>query len=277
MAVDETHGRVFVATDSGVSVLDTGSGRLRHTIVTPEVVESMAVDPRTGHLIVSGTIPGGKGDAMAVSVLDAIGGKVLRTVCKGTNRGRPVVDGLRGRAFVFTSDIAPLSGGTTTYGNVLCIIDTRDGALLRTAPLQGIPNAAAVDDRTGRIFVTAVDAALTSGSGSNGYLYALDEPSGKFDFATQVGIGPGYVAVDRARGRVLVLSFGPPGGGPGTLSMLDEQGKMMGGSVSADVAPLSVSVDEHSGHVFVLNGGGITSYNSGNIAPSRLIVLDDTH
>lgn len=277
MAIDETRGRVFVATDSGVGVLDTGSGRLRRMIVTPEVVESMVADPRTGHLIVSGVTPGGKGDAMAVSVLDAIGGKVLRTVCKGTNRGRPVVDGLRERAFVFTSDITPLSNGTTTYGNVMCMIDMRDGALLRTAPLNGIPNAAAVDDRTGRVFVTAVDVALTSGGGSKGYLYALDGQSGKLDFTAQVGVGPGYIAVDRSRGRLLVLSFGPPPGGPGTVSMLDEQGKVMGGSVAADVAPLSVPVDEHTGRVFVLNGGGITSYTSNTVAPSRLIVLDDTH
>ncbi len=106
--VDMRTGRVFVANDGGgtgsVSVLDARSGALLRTVTVGPHPFAMAVDGRSGRVFVTSL---GAMDAAgyltgpgSVSVLDARGGALLRTLPVGVEPAVIAVDEHAGRAFV---------------------------------------------------------------------------------------------------------------------------------------------------------------------------------
>jgi DNA-binding beta-propeller fold protein YncE len=117
VAVDEQTGRVFVANDidlranggvsvpnGSVSILDATSGRLVRSVTVGMFPTAVAVDARSGRVVVaskgpvdSNLVPLGNG---TVTVLDARSGAVLRTVAVGTFPVAIAVDERAGRAFV---------------------------------------------------------------------------------------------------------------------------------------------------------------------------------
>ncbi len=101
LAVDGRTGRAFVVTGDGtVRVLDTGNGALIHAInvgataAMDDLSREIAVDERDGRVFVVSP------RRNAVSVLDARGGAILRTVRVGTTPIAVAVDSTRGRAYV---------------------------------------------------------------------------------------------------------------------------------------------------------------------------------
>ncbi len=162
MAVDTHTRRVFVlnggnnggGTPNGaVTILDSATGRVvgntpvgrmsAGTPVTP------VVDTRTGRVFVANNASG------TVSVLDARGGALLRTVTVGPHPFVMAVDGRSSRVFVTSLGAMDAAGHLTGPGSV-SVLDARNGALLRTLPVGVEPAVIAVDERAGRAFVVNV-------------------------------------------------------------------------------------------------------------------------
>ncbi len=243
LADDQIARRLFVRDDDGtVDVIDTSSGSVvRKTPVGrydygDYLATSIAVDARAGRVFVANS-----GDIARdgnVSVLDASNGRVLRTVVTGAH---PVVvatvDEPGGHVFVVSA--GPLD--TEQTGSV-SMLDASTGRVLRTTAVGVYPDAAAVDTRTGRLFVVNKEDSTLS---------VLDTTRGTRVRTTRLGdvTSPPLLAVDERRGRVFV-------GRDGAVSILDATDGQIrrtvslgaGSSVSVVTA---LAVDARAGHVFV--------------------------
>ncbi len=159
MAVDTHTRRVFVLNGGGgtsngvVTILDSATGR----VVGNTPVGGLAlpvtpvVDTRTGRVFVAND-GGGTG---SVSVLDARGGALLRTVTVGPHPFVTAVDGRSSRVFVTSLGAMDAAGHLTGPGSV-SVLDAQSRMLLRTVPVGVEPAVIAVDERAGRAFVVNV-------------------------------------------------------------------------------------------------------------------------
>lgn len=103
-AVDDLHDRAYVAVGTRIAVLDLRTGTVLRHIPAGMEVSALAVDDRTGHLLVvstgptdSGGIPRGKG---RLAVLDPAQGAVLRLLTTGYMPATIVVIGQTRRAYI---------------------------------------------------------------------------------------------------------------------------------------------------------------------------------
>jgi YVTN family beta-propeller protein len=185
-------------------------------------------------------------------VLDTRTGALLRTLPLAGEPDTLVVDERTARVFVANRGAGMVS-----------VLDAHDGTLLRTVTIGGQPTALAVDERRGRVYVV---------DGGAGTLSLLDAHSGRLLCTVPVDPTPNpdyalpdALAVDAARDRVYLSTWGPlaqgPGGltlgGPGTLWVLDARTGTVRRRLTVGVAPQAVAVDERSGRVVVVNGGGV--------------------
>jgi len=271
LTADERLGRVFVLSAPGlgspllrgyVSALDARSGRL--LLTTPVTLGGalgwLAVDSRARRLFVLGfpdylpvgTTPDPVRDAVRVSVLDALSGRLVRALAlplppqplgSGAFAGSPLgVDQRTGRVFVSRFDGARLS-----------VLDAASGRLLRTVTVRGRRRATTVtmwdegapvvDARTNRVFV---------GDALRGTLSMLDAVSGRLLRATPLpgAVYPSAPVVDEQAGRVFVVD------GAG-VSVLDAgSGRLLHRAVVGRNAPgfppLAVIVDARHGRAFVV-------------------------
>ena len=194
----------------------------------------VAVDARNGRVFVSRQI------SNAVSMLDAPGGRLLRTTtiaplpagATSINVTSPIVDERDERVFVASAD-----RGTVTT------LDARDGRVLRSVRLVPYADNPVVDGVTGRVFVAA----------SNG-IAMLDARSGRLESRLSGPSGlPGWggpPAIDGATGDVLVADNARRvvdvfDGRRGRLLRMLRAGGDVGG----------FTVDAPAGRVYVLSSG----------------------
>jgi DNA-binding beta-propeller fold protein YncE len=130
-------------------------------------------------------------------------------------------------------------------------LDAQSGALLWTALVGTSPTPAAVDARSGAVFVPG---------GVGGRLSVLDGRTGALLRTVAVGtstgavaarLGLSAVAVDERHGRVLVLE-----GDEARVAVLDVRGALLR-RVAVGVQPLAVAIDAGMDRAFVLNYGGL--------------------
>lgn len=91
------------------------------------------------------------------------------------------------------------------------LFDVRDGAMIRS--YAGMDGVAAIDERTGRVVVTAIGPRYPQGMGNpmgDGTASILDDESGAILRTVAVGLRPGLVAVDGRTGRAFVVNVGCP-------------------------------------------------------------------
>ncbi len=250
-----------------VSVLDALSGHLVCALALPLPPQPLGsgafagsplgVDQRTGRIFVSrfdGTL----------SVLDAVSGRLLRTVTvRGSRRattvtawgeGAPVVDARTNRVFV----------GDALRGT-LSMLDAASGRLLRTTalPVAVYPNAPVVDEQDGRVFV--VDDAGVS---------VLDAGTGRLLHRVVVGRNaPGFpplaVIVDARHGRAFVVARRE-----GTVGMLDSRSGRVLRTLSVGGHLGGAAVDSGAGRLVVTIEGAPTQ--AGTLAGPGLVgVLDE--
>jgi len=137
--------------NGAVTILDSATGR----VVGNTPVGGLAlpvtpvVDARTGRVFVANDASG------TVSVLDARGGALLRTVTVGRHPFVMAVDGRSSRVFVTSLGAMDAAGRLTGPGSV-SVLDAQSGMLLRTVPVGVEPAVIAVDERAGRAFVVNV-------------------------------------------------------------------------------------------------------------------------
>jgi YVTN family beta-propeller protein len=228
---DERTSRIFVVNqrtppaNSSVSVLDARSGIVLRTTRVGLLAAVAAVDGRTQRVFVTNL------DSNTVSVLDARSGARLRTIPVGMGPGDVAVDERAGRVFVangYDGTVSVLDAGTGTLrrtistgqrgqgvavvvvgltGHVfafnqngrMSVLDPATGTVVRTVALGMFPGGAAMDERTGRIFITA------PGSNMQGHRVGmLDARSGALLRTIAVGGGPLGVAVDAATERAFI-------------------------------------------------------------------------
>lgn len=177
---------------SRVSILDSTTGRLLHTVDTRIPASDVAVDAAQGHAFVVQ-----EKDALNtvtdVTMFDARDGRLLRTVHLppplGDQTGNVAVDRRTSRLFVALD--------TPGYPQHIGLFDTRTGALLRLLTVPG-NGGMVLDERTGRVFLSG---------GDDNTISLLDATTGALVRTVAVPQGGGVAGVDETRGHVFVASY----------------------------------------------------------------------
>jgi len=143
-AVDTCTNRAFIGSVGSVTVLDARSGVQVASVPVSGYANHIVVDSQTGDVYVA--------DDHGIDVLDGRSGRVLRTVSTGAPASAVGLDARRGRLFVAHPGTGEGSRASTGSGTV-SVLDSRTGALLRTAPVGVAPSALAVDEQTGQAIV----------------------------------------------------------------------------------------------------------------------------
>lgn len=197
--IDEQLGLTYVRNldpygdiSSRVSILDSTTGRLLHTVDTRIPASDVAVDAAQGHAFVVQ-----EKDALNtvtdVTMFDARDGRLLRTVHLppplGDQTGNVAVDRRTSRLFVALD--------TPGYPQHIGLFDTRTGALLRLLTVPG-NGGMVLDERTGRVFVSG---------GDDNTISLLDATTGALVRTVAVPQGGGVAGVDETRGHVFVASY----------------------------------------------------------------------
>ena len=155
-ALDGRDGRLFISNtgapapgggrSGGVSVLDTGSGRLLRTALSGSHPGALLVDEQTRRVFVQLLAAPGRGGGVAV--LDAANGRLLTTTAVGAS-GVMALDQQRGRVYL-------LGNGILDHGNRISVLDAGSGRVLRTITLGAQPGQMAVDEANGRLVVLTI-------------------------------------------------------------------------------------------------------------------------
>jgi DNA-binding beta-propeller fold protein YncE len=154
LLVDRRTHRLLVMNGHTVSMLDTRTGAVVRTLRMDQGLGCVAVDERLGHVF---CIVGQD----QLLMLDTRSGTLLRTTSVGPTAAL-AVDATASRALALTQG-SPNSHGQLGAGGTVRVLDTRSGVVLRTVRLKQalllggmMAPAVAVDEQTGRAFVTDV-------------------------------------------------------------------------------------------------------------------------
>lgn len=203
LTLDARSGRVFVAGNKQVGILDARDGRLlgttrlsAHLSVYPQDV---AVDLANGHVFVAGYMDV-RTDGI-IDILDATSGRIEDVVPlpRSPSPGSLTVDERAGRVSVLDRD-----------NGALTVLDARSGRVLYTR-IIGMPlSVVMADAASGRLYV-----AISEGTPA-GRVVVLDEASGRTLHTIAVGQDTLALVSDAATGHVLVVDGGgiaPTGSG----------------------------------------------------------------
>jgi len=196
LAADGRTGRVFVATDAGLRVIDARTGRVLHAIPLPGVRnEALEVDEAHNRVVVVDDRLASPYTAY-FRLLDARTGALVRATAV-TGASSVVLDRHRGRAVVGTAS------GVRAF-------DVRTGTPLWTcAGDTGACGGSAVDARTGRVF--GVDPGMIDSVGAHigaGSVIVLDGRTGARQSVTPVGVYAGPLMIDEQAGHAIVVNDG---------------------------------------------------------------------
>ncbi len=256
VAVDARDGRAFIGdtvvragqgSSAQISIVDPLRGVTRRTItlpaasdaasVFPDTISSLAVDTRTGRLVVAHAAIGGRaedverGTPSAVNILDAATGAVRTTTTVSGLAGVLAIDQGAGRAVV----VAPCAtaAGAPACQAIVSVLDIGSGTVrgvtrLPVSPAttdgayQSYPRAVvvslAVDEQQGRAYVAFQNVALQKGDVAvgTGQVAVVDTGTGRQVRVIAVGTGEGGSAVALRERRVFVSNRDD-----GTVSVLD--------------------------------------------------------
>jgi YVTN family beta-propeller protein len=262
---------------------------------------ALAVDPRSGHVLVANSVDG------TVTMLDARTGRVLHTAAVGGYPNQVQVNPRTTRAFVLNAADDSVS-----------VLDTRTGAVLHTLRL-GVAPAPAVRRQSSETLAFAANsvptamgvpapgvvvvhdgpretllqglAALRPGWGlavdgpaerlfvpdmADDSVALFDAAHGRYLRSVRVGTSPVAVAVDSHTGHAFVVSMGPLSAvrPEGSVSMLDSRSGRVLHTVAVGLYPALVAVDEPAGRVLVVHGWGGVAAAAGGSSGGGTDVLD---
>ena len=260
----------------------------------------VAVDAQTGRAFVDND------DASGVTILASPGGRVLGTVATGADPDGVAVDVRRARVFVADRDRNALGSGTSVmsgpaaHSGYVAVLDARSGRVLSTIPVGADPDAVAVDQQSGAVFVITEDSSVSIldvrhrtvvsttvlsqdlralavdarthrvfvVNDLKGTVSVLDARSGANLRTVAVGPRPNAIAVDERRGRVYIVN-----NGDNSLSILDAHSGTPVQTVPVGQNSDAVAVDERQGRVYVASEGATDA--AGNpVDPGSVEVLD---
>jgi DNA-binding beta-propeller fold protein YncE len=248
-------------------VLAAAASPVLHTVPVRTGPVAVAVDAQTGHVFVATTSATNAAahyiGTGSVTVLDARRGVVLRRVVVDASGTAVAVDEATHRAFVAAAFLPPYT--PAFVGNVLRVLDTRSGALVRTVHVGNVPLSIAVDERTNRVFVATLGPVNQAGvSLGHGQVAVLDARTGALLHTVTVGVSPRALVVARTTGRVFVpnldsRSMSILDARTGTLLRTVPLGLMPCDS-GADLPCTAAAVDEKTRRVFVAGDTGTNSF-----------------
>ena len=197
LAADGRTGRVFVATDAGLRVIDARTGRVLRAIPLPGIRnDALEVDQGRGRVIV---VDGRNAPPYTsyLRILDARTSALVRATAV-TGAYPVAIDRRQGRMIVDTA-------------NDVRAFDVRTGTLLWTLFADGVTTqgAIAVDERTGHVFV--VDNGMMGGPGAftrSGSVIVLDGRTGARQSVMPVGVDAGPLMIDEQAGHAIVVNNG---------------------------------------------------------------------
>jgi DNA-binding beta-propeller fold protein YncE len=142
---------LVVAATTGLALRTTSTSPLVWTVALDGFPQSIVVDAQTHRAFIT-TMPIGVGGA-SMTVLDTDTGAILHRLAIGGNESPPpVVDERAGRVVVAAS--VKVRSGPGVAG-IVRVLDARSGALVRAVTVGLFPQGVAVDEQTGRAFVTS--------------------------------------------------------------------------------------------------------------------------
>jgi len=186
LAVDARANRVFVATDTGISVLDATTGAVLRRVGTGAIPGAMAIDVRSHHLFVVNTLTGG------VGVFDTTGA-LLRTIAVGGDPLRAAIDTRTERVFVADGAADRVSVLDAVAVGRRRLLPPASSPVLSTAA-ESSPLSLELDTRAGRLFVV-----------NDRSVSVLDARSGRPLRATRGTAFPLATAIDKANDRLFVF------------------------------------------------------------------------
>jgi len=215
-----------------LTTLDARSGRVIRDLALGRVgISALTVDDHAGRAVaLTNNFFGSSGvnpNSGAVQILDTTTGVVVQStplnglpiaLVADIRAGRVVVTH-NGPARVVTTTQTGSGGGVqgrsvslapTGQGRV-SVLDTRSGRILRTAPVDGVPGAVALDVTPGHILVASVSpSSTTSQPPGGGTITLLDESTGRIQSVARVAatLNERTLAVDNRTGRVFTLNEG---------------------------------------------------------------------
>jgi len=225
---------------TAVVVLDTQSGQLLRRIAMSRDPHGLAVDERTARVFV-GTIGG-------VSVFDARPGaflQVIHTPIQGVPLG-VYLDSRREHLFftqegVTINGLVPIQGGSSTVS----MIDVPTNTVVRTVQVAAEPSLAALDERTGRLFLVSrtmmVGDMVDTQHGTVIRAIPLNAPQ------------PDAIGLDTRAGRLFLVASGNGAGGTGRVTLLDAGSGASVGSTLLGQYPWSIAVDERQARAYVVS------------------------
>ncbi|HXT36479.1 MAG TPA: YncE family protein [Chloroflexota bacterium] len=212
----------------------------------------IAIDARTGRAFVIAS-------SDRVVMLDTMTGGILGTTVVAPGHADLAINPTTNRVFV-VNDPYPMTG----FRGSVSVLDARNGRLLRTVPLPGIPYAVVMSERLGRVFVLNIN---------NYGMSILDARSGQVLGTVPMANGgplldPRALAIDDQHGLVYAALGSNDGyrmavvnARLGTLVHLTRVGTGM----SAPAGP--IAVDPASGHAYTVSNNGLNMLDtSGRIA-----------
>jgi hypothetical protein len=197
-AADEQTGYVYLGMNGPrrgagragmIGILDSGTGRLVHTVPLGPGEVDLAVDERRGFVFATSF-----GHLRRATILDPRSGQVIQGV-------------------------VPAGAGH------LRVLDGHSGAILRTLAIGLATTSVAVDERQGRVYVAHAGAVDTRGEYSGpGALTIVDERNNWALHRVRVSVNPMRLATEVRTQRLVVASvgaYGKSGKGLGRVSILD--------------------------------------------------------
>src|SRR2546423_3584526 len=234
---------LVVAATRGLAVRTTPTGPLVWTVAMDQFPLSIVVDAQMHRAFIP-TIPFGVGSA-SMNVLDTDPGAILRRLAIGGNGSPPpVVDERAGRVVVAAS--VQVRSGPGVAG-IVRVLDARSGAPVRTVTGGLFPQGVAVDEQSGRVFVSS------PGFAGAGLVGVLDTRTGHLLRTVDVGTDPqGQILVARWQGRVFVPVYSQTGNGH--VSVLDARTGRPLYTIAVGKAPVWMAIDARTGRAFVVDG-----------------------
>jgi YVTN family beta-propeller protein len=217
------------------------------------------------------------------------------------------VDVPRARVFLadhdqnaLNSSGANVMSGPPAHGGYVAVLDARSGGVLSTIPVGADPDAVAVDQQSGAVFVITADTSVSIldlrhrtvvsttvlsqdlralavdarthrvfvANDLAGTVSVLDARSGANLRTLTVGSRPSAIAVDERKGRVYVVNDGD-----NSLSILDAHSGTPLQTVAVGQNPDAVAVDARTGRVYVASAGA-TDAAGNTVGPGSIEVLD---
>jgi DNA-binding beta-propeller fold protein YncE len=264
---------LVVAATRGLAVRTTSTGPLVWTVALDQVPQNIAVDTQTHRAFIT-TVPLGLGvgaGRAGMSMLDTDTGAILRRMVIGGNGNPPpMVDERAGRVLVAASVQVRSGPGVT---GIVRVLDARSGGLVRTVTVGLLPRGVAVDEQTGRAFVTSY------GFAGAGLVGVLDTRTGRLLRTVDVGMYPHeQIAVDTQQERVFVPVYNQMG--DGHVSVLDARTGRPLYTIAAGTAPAWVAVDARTRRAFVIDGSStalrVFAMPNGHLLRTILIGLHPT-